>query len=468
MQGVFRRSFFLPSFSADAGILRDKAVCYVNKTREAKLMKKNAILRILLTVILTIPCLQAHSQATYQQEQERQQREQQERQAEQQRQEQQREQQERQAQQQQERQAQQQQEQQERQAQQQQEQQERQAQQQQEQQERQAQQQQERQAQQQQEQQERQAQQQQEQQKRQAQQQQEARQAAQNHEHEGEQKRTPEPSHPVSPFPDFSIPGTTGGGLVTAPAVRPDSGVTPPAPAIGLIPGPLFQQPANTATINMLMNALAAPAMQPNTLGAQATAANQQNLMFQSLLASQAQQQQQLNSGIDQILMTIIENTSDPALASALANQIGQTDPIQQALTDQLNALGSISQTTSKQKSSLAANAGTCSAACGQDLGVLSFQADCTTGNFASCYRAAAALCQCNINKGGCGNNAQALQSCVASNTNSADSLMGGYTIVVGTQSTAPPANGNPSPPPPTNPCAGAAAGQVCAGALRN
>ncbi len=145
-----------------------------------------------------------------------------------------------------------------------------------------------------------------------------------------------------------STPRATGQEPASTPAV------VPAIPSYGVAIAP---NPASAVTTNMLVNALATPATQASQLGADAATANQQNLMFQSWISSQALQQQQLSSGFDQILMTIIQNTSDPTLASALAGQIGQTDPIQKALADQLNAMGSISQNSADQKSKLASQA---------------------------------------------------------------------------------------------------------------
>ena len=47
----------------------------------------------------------------------------------------------------------------------------------------------------------------------------------------------------------------------------------------------------------------------------------------------------------------------------------------------------------------------------------------CKSGGQSACYRAAACLCQCNLNAGGCGTSTAALQQCVQENTRSAQQL---------------------------------------------
>ena len=56
--------------------------------------------------------------------------------------------------------------------------------------------------------------------------------------------------------------------------------------------------------------------------------------------------------------------------------------------------------------------------ACSECAGVCKhFVDECKDGNQASCYRAAACLCQCNLDAGGCGSSHEALQKCVDENT---------------------------------------------------
>lgn len=46
---------------------------------------------------------------------------------------------------------------------------------------------------------------------------------------------------------------------------------------------------------------------------------------------------------------------------------------------------------------------------------------ECKAGNQTSCYRAAACLCQCNLDAGGCGSDKEALQKCVDENNKNAN-----------------------------------------------
>jgi hypothetical protein len=91
---------------------------------------------------------------------------------------------------------------------------------------------------------------------------------------------------------------------------------------------------------------------------------------------------------------------------------------------------------------------GACNA-CARNGGVAQYKSECASGTMSACYRAAAALCECQLNSGGCGSNTQQLQQCVESNTSTADSMKGGYTIVPG-QPSRPSSSGNQhnSPPP--------------------
>jgi len=47
----------------------------------------------------------------------------------------------------------------------------------------------------------------------------------------------------------------------------------------------------------------------------------------------------------------------------------------------------------------------------------------CKNGSQAECYLAAACLCQCNLDAGGCGSDRDALQKCVDDNTKAAKAL---------------------------------------------
>ncbi len=62
-------------------------------------------------------------------------------------------------------------------------------------------------------------------------------------------------------------------------------------------------------------------------------------------------------------------------------------------------------------------------ASCGNSPRVVQLTAQCKNGSMSACYLAAAELCQCNLNNGGCGTSASALQQCVSQNTASAQQL---------------------------------------------
>jgi hypothetical protein len=80
------------------------------------------------------------------------------------------------------------------------------------------------------------------------------------------------------------------------------------------------------------------------------------------------------------------------------------------------------SQPAPGQKSALKIAA--CSAACMKNPTVSQYAAKCSAGSASSCYQAAAALCECNLSSGGCGNDTQKLQSCITDNTHDALALM--------------------------------------------
>lgn len=62
-------------------------------------------------------------------------------------------------------------------------------------------------------------------------------------------------------------------------------------------------------------------------------------------------------------------------------------------------------------------------AACSTSQEVKDRTQECKDGSVKSCYLAAAALCQCNLDAGGCGSSTQALKECVAKNRKSAEDL---------------------------------------------
>jgi hypothetical protein len=94
------------------------------------------------------------------------------------------------------------------------------------------------------------------------------------------------------------------------------------------------------------------------------------------------------------------------------------------------NTTSSILQTADHQAAAMIA-IGNCNA-CSQNPDVAHYTSECSSGTISSCYRAAAALCQCQMNSGGCGYDTPQLQACANSNAQTADSMKGGYTIVPG------------------------------------
>jgi hypothetical protein len=66
-----------------------------------------------------------------------------------------------------------------------------------------------------------------------------------------------------------------------------------------------------------------------------------------------------------------------------------------------------------------------CAAACMRVPSVSQNARQCQAGSEGACYRAAAALCQCNLSMGGCGYDLQPLQQCVAQNLEHAASAAG-------------------------------------------
>jgi hypothetical protein len=137
-------------------------------------------------------------------------------------------------------------------------------------------------------------------------------------------------------------------------------------------------------------------------------------VVLQQILSTQAAEQQAITNGIDQIILALIPNSSNPEMARALLKQMDQPDPMQQALNNQMQGFTDISQTNANNA---------CSAACSNSSDVQRFTAQCYAGSQTACYQAAASLCQCSLSKGGCGSDLNQLQACVQQNTQSANSL---------------------------------------------
>jgi|GEM_PF-7063484 len=97
----------------------------------------------------------------------------------------------------------------------------------------------------------------------------------------------------------------------------------------------------------------------------------------------------------------------------AAETQVSSSDQIQTALNSQLDQFGQVSQQNRQRQC----------AACSSDADVARFTAECEGGGQAACYRAAAAVCACKANAGGCGNYLPTLQACVRDNTQKANTF---------------------------------------------
>ena len=135
---------------------------------------------------------------------------------------------------------------------------------------------------------------------------------------------------------------------------------------------------------------------------------------MQEILSTQAAETQAITNGIDQIVLALLQNSSNTELAKAMLNQMGQPDPMQQALKEQLQGFSDISQADANRA---------CSAACANSPDVQRLTAQCNAGSQSGCYQAAASLCQCSISNGGCGSDMNQLQACVQQNTQAANSV---------------------------------------------
>ncbi len=112
--------------------------------------------------------------------------------------------------------------------------------------------------------------------------------------------------------------------------------------------------------------------------------------------------------------LTVSPRSTEPSVAKAADKAAAQLPPVL------LHAAGS--QPAPGQKSAVKIAA--CSAACMKNPAVSEYAAKCGAGSASSCYHAAAALCECNLSSGGCGNDTKKLQSCITENTHDALALM--------------------------------------------
>jgi hypothetical protein len=91
---------------------------------------------------------------------------------------------------------------------------------------------------------------------------------------------------------------------------------------------------------------------QAQMLMAQNTCA--QAAAFANTINGQAASAQVINDGIDQMLQILADNASDPDTQAAISGAIGQPDPINDALQEQLQNLASISQQNCQAQSDAA------------------------------------------------------------------------------------------------------------------
>jgi hypothetical protein len=95
-----------------------------------------------------------------------------------------------------------------------------------------------------------------------------------------------------------------------------------------------------------------------------------------------------------------------------------ETIEVQRRLSNALNS-GSSGAGMGSNGASVGGNSGNCNMC---ESRCASLTSGCRNSQ-SSCYRAAACLCQCNIDAGGCGSSISALQRCVSDNTASANAL---------------------------------------------
>ena len=152
---------------------------------------------------------------------------------------------------------------------------------------------------------------------------------------------------------------TTGDGVTTYNVMHnsgsgnhpPTPGAAPPNAAINVRP---VIAPESAAVLNVV-------ATGPNSAAASANAqlnyAQQQMVQsqaFQNMIAAQVARSQALYDFRDQVATLIMQNTSDPAVANAMSQLIGQSDPIQDALNQQLQGLADVSAAQAQARMAVA------------------------------------------------------------------------------------------------------------------
>ncbi|MGB7281273.1 MAG: hypothetical protein WBE13_03340 [Candidatus Acidiferrum sp.] len=163
--------------------------------------------------------------------------------------------------------------------------------------------------------------------------------------HNGEQVR---PGGSGTLQPVKSNPGTRNGGSY---GYVPANGRPAANPAVAVRPVVVIPP----ASAEVLKAVSVAPNMPPGqgAANAQLLAAQQQVMqsqMFQNMIASQIAESNEIYQFRDAIATAIMQNTSDPAVADAMSQMIGQTDPIQDALNQQLQALSDLSASQSQAR----------------------------------------------------------------------------------------------------------------------
>jgi hypothetical protein len=113
--------------------------------------------------------------------------------------------------------------------------------------------------------------------------------------------------------------------------------------------------PASTELLGIMASRKASAGTGNSVNGTQSLAGSQ---MVNQAISNQIAMSEALQQSEDQILLTIMENTSDPQLKQAIAQSIGQPDPIADALTQQLQGLAAISQASARQAALAKQNSG--------------------------------------------------------------------------------------------------------------
>ena len=148
------------------------------------------------------------------------------------------------------------------------------------------------------------------------------------------------PAKPSSANPPPTSYGSAGSSGVIGQPTIPKSGVVKASPIRSATPPSTgATESTNPPVANPSANT--SPAV---TTGS-STNANQllQAQIFQSIVANEAATSDQIQQASDDVLVAIAQNTSNPALAQALLQEVGRPDPIAAALNQQLQSLAATS-----------------------------------------------------------------------------------------------------------------------------